>query len=178
MHEEITILLRHLPLPVQNALLANYNKQCNLDNLMELNVQIGRRPEALDVDTYTGKKLRVIVVDAECTTTDILHLKEFFQDIMVDGHKRVGIPSTLNRLSLTTHPGKDNSVITITARVGRAIVGVIKIMAPFLLPNGPSLPHFAFGTSAGASSASAFGGMFAQPLPSGDKSANSLSSKS
>jgi hypothetical protein len=71
--------------------LASSQKQCNLDNLLELNVQIGRRPEALYVDT-SGKKLRVVVVNAECTISDIRTFEEIFQEIPADGRHQEDVP--------------------------------------------------------------------------------------
>ena len=186
---EIAMLLSHLPTPVQNALvaLAAKDKLQSLDNLMELNVQIGRKPEAIYVDSQTGKKVRVVVVDAECTANDILLFRDIFHEIPADGgHKRIGIPQTLHRLSLTTHPGKNNSVIAVTSRVGRAMVGVVQRMSPFLLPNGPPLPPFASSSTRDKSS-SIYGlstnglGAFdsgRQFLSSLDKKVNPLSSKS
>ncbi len=62
-----------------------------------------------------------------------------FRSHEIAAHKRVGVPGTLHRLSLTTHPAKNDVVIAVTARVGRAMEGVITRMAPFLLPlHGPS----------------------------------------
>lgn len=84
-----------------------------------------------------------MIVDAACTADDVNLFAPFFAT--EDGgplpsHKRSGMQGTLHRLSFTTHPAKRDAVIAVTARVGRAMEGVIDRMAPFLRArDAPSL---------------------------------------
>jgi len=104
----------------------------DLNTLMELNVQIGRKPEAVFMDPKTGRKERVFVVDAECNEGDVQLFSPLFER-GASSNKRAGLPGTLHRLSFTTHPGRQDTVVAVTARVGRAMEGVVARMAPFLL---------------------------------------------
>ena len=108
----------------------------------------GRAPEAVYLHPVTGQKERLEVVQARCTSGDIGLFGPLFNNGAIPAHKRVGIPGTLHRLSLITHPAKDNDVIAVTARVGRAMQGVVARMAPFLLPQSPPALSQAPGSSA------------------------------
>ena len=142
----------------------------------------GRSPEAVYVNPVTGKKERVEVVDGKCTLDDIALFAPLFNNGETPSHKRVGIPGTLHRLSLITHPAKRDAVIAVTARVGRAMEGVVARMVPFLLPSPPAaaaaapltrastLPYNPFTFTSGTPSSSPGGpslggGAFASPSP-------------
>ena len=134
------------------------------------------------VNPVTGKKERVEVVDGKCTLDDIALFAPLFNNGETPSHKRVGIPGTLHRLSLITHPAKRDAVIAVTARVGRAMEGVVARMVPFLLPSPPAaaaaapltrastLPYTPFTFTSGTPSSSPGGpslggGAFASPSP-------------
>mmetsp|Transcript_34282 Transcript_34282/g.90552 ORF Transcript_34282/g.90552 Transcript_34282/m.90552 type:complete len:286 (-) Transcript_34282:1877-2734(-) len=129
---EVQMLLSALPVPVRHALEELEAQGKDLNTLMELNVQIGRKPEAVFMDPKTGRKERVFVVDAECNEGDVQLFSPLFER-GASSNKRAGLPGTLHRLSFTTHPGRQDTVVAVTARVGRAMEGVVARMAPFLL---------------------------------------------
>jgi stage III sporulation protein SpoIIIAA len=139
--QEVRRLLAALPVPVQQALAAlEQAAGHDVTSLVELNVQIGRWPEAVFV-APDGSKRREMLVQAPCTAADVALFREFFigKDGVVAAHKRAGMPGTLHRLSCTTHPSRGNEVLAVTARVGRALEGVVDRMAPFLLESDASL---------------------------------------
>ncbi|KAG1671870.1 hypothetical protein FOA52_003437 [Chlamydomonas sp. UWO 241] len=134
---EIRRLLDALPSPVRAALVdLEQHGGRSTETLVELNVQIGRHPEAIYADR-TGSHVRVSLCPGQCTRSDIDLFQPLFMEHAVSSYKRVGIPSTLHRLSLTTHPCRGDAVIAVTMRVGRAMHGVVSRMAPFLTPNIP-----------------------------------------
>lgn len=140
---EVRALLDALPAHVKPALAALCaTAGLEILNLVEINVQIDRRPEAIFALPQGGKR-RELIVDAPCTADDVNLFAPFFtpdNGEPLPSQKRAGMDGTLHRLSFTTHPAKRDAVIAVTARVGRAMEGVIDRMAPFLLsPDAPSL---------------------------------------
>lgn len=126
--EELQRLLEKLDRDVYAALVA-----CGEDlaSLVEIEVQIGRKPEALFHDpSGRGPVKRVPLSQNTCTEDDIRRFDHFILDPRtraVHPHKRSGINGTLHRLSVITHPLKASDsysgelVIGVTARVGRAM---------------------------------------------------------
>lgn len=103
----------------------------DLESLVEIEVQLGRRPEALFHDpSGRGPVKRVPLSQNACIESDIRRFDHFVLDAhtrAVHPHKRSGIEGTLHRLSVITHPLKRSDVyngemvIGVTARVGRAL---------------------------------------------------------
>jgi len=99
---------------------------------MEINVQVGRKPEAVFVNAATSVRRRVFIVDTPSHQNDVFLFAKFFARIAIT--KRAGIDNTLHRLSFTTHPVLLNDagaeeVIAVTARVGRAF-GCVDLAEP------------------------------------------------
>eukprot|EP00941_MAST-03F_sp_MAST-3F-sp1_P006165 g6165.t1 len=142
--EELSILLRNLPAPVTTKLVECAQRNgydSSLVDLCEIYLQRGRKPEAIFADSE-GKTKRYFIVDHIIVQSDIQLFAQLFQQSEAGNsaeggiltHNRKGLPHTLHRLSIITHPGKVNSpVLGVTARIGRVVKGIIAKMAPQLI---------------------------------------------
>eukprot|EP01063_Lacrimia_lanifica_P005817 TRINITY_DN13512_c0_g1_i1.p1 TRINITY_DN13512_c0_g1~~TRINITY_DN13512_c0_g1_i1.p1 ORF type:complete len:455 (+),score=95.47 TRINITY_DN13512_c0_g1_i1:170-1534(+) len=145
MWEELVLLFRRLPDAVAQALHNRFTRT-RLEQLAELYIQRGRRPEAVFCDEQ-GNKQREFIVEGIITENDLrLFIDLFHERYDTEGPakarpKRAGIDGTLHRLSVITHPSKPGApVLGITARIGRVIYGLVECMAPVLLhPRAASL---------------------------------------
>ena len=114
MRLELDRLLEVLPQRVVDALQANDQ----LDDLLEVVLDLGRKPEAR---FPSGD---VCLDDREVTSDDLEHVMQRVGDFG-DDH-RAGIERTLHRISSILN--RKGRVVGITCRVGRAVFGTIKII--------------------------------------------------
>lgn len=145
---ELEQLLCKLPAVVRAALdslCSAGGASVSLDNLAEIYIQQGRFPEAIFCDE-TGQKQRHVIGSGKCDEADVLLFRDTFGgDEEVFRTHRKGVAGTLHRLSILVHPTnvcaatKQPKVIGVTARVGRAIFGVLEKMAPHVLRSTNSL---------------------------------------
>src|SRR5271163_3950378 len=113
-HWELTQLLDIFPLPIRQALV----RLPNLELLVEVVLDLGRRPEARFADDF------VFLSDAEVTAEDIAHVSSRLSDFGADN--RAGIEQTLHRISAIRN--RTGKIVGLTCRVGRAVYGTIDII--------------------------------------------------
>eukprot|EP00241_Pyramimonas_parkeae_P002203 CAMPEP_0114257624 /NCGR_PEP_ID=MMETSP0058-20121206/18838_1 /TAXON_ID=36894 /ORGANISM="Pyramimonas parkeae, CCMP726" /LENGTH=506 /DNA_ID=CAMNT_0001372375 /DNA_START=237 /DNA_END=1758 /DNA_ORIENTATION=+ len=131
--QELMALFMILPDLVVTHLQSKATEQGrSLYDLVEVYLQIGRRAEAVFV-SKEWRKERVHITETAVTDSDIQMFASTFNGV-VPTHKRIGVPGTLHRISLITHPARDElTVVGVTARVGRVVQGTVERMAAFLL---------------------------------------------
>jgi stage III sporulation protein SpoIIIAA len=112
--EDFENLLKVLPHFVQNTL----KKDPNADSLVEVVLDLGRMPEARFLDTP------VFLSDHLIVWKDIDFLIKRIGKFSPDN--RAGIERTLHRISSIRN--RENVIIGLTCRVGRAVLGVISII--------------------------------------------------
>eukprot|EP00466_Bigelowiella_natans_P021185 jgi/Bigna1/82641/fgenesh1_pg.95_\ len=140
---EMAALLRRLPQALNNALLRVCRREkLTLAALNEIYLQLGHRgevvfdfPPAAIFSDRSGKQRRVMIARSNITMENLALFRELFEanELAMDS-KRVGIPGTLHRLSVITHPAtKPQKVIGVAARVGRVVTGIVRRMAPSVI---------------------------------------------
>jgi stage III sporulation protein SpoIIIAA len=112
--DDLDALLHVLPPRVEGALRAADEG----DNLLEIVLDLGRRPEARFVDR------ELVLSDGEITCEDLNYVTERTSEFT--GDNRAGIERTLHRISCIRN--RQGRVIGLTCRVGRAVYGVIDIV--------------------------------------------------
>jgi stage III sporulation protein AA len=122
--DDLDILLDVLPPAVAEAVrLANHN-----DKLLEIVLDLGRRPEARFTDQ------EVVLSEHEVTQADIdlvvARIGEF------DADNRAGLERTLHRISAIRN--RRSHIVGLTCRVGRAVYGTIDIIED-IITSGKSI---------------------------------------
>jgi stage III sporulation protein SpoIIIAA len=112
--DDLDALLQVLPPPVEQAL----RKANQGDDLLEIVLDLGRRPEARFVDH------ELVLSDREVSWEDLGYVTERISQFT--GDNRAGIERTLHRISCIRN--RQGRVIGLTCRVGRAVYGVIDIV--------------------------------------------------
>jgi stage III sporulation protein SpoIIIAA len=112
--DDLDALLHVLPPQVEGAL----RTAGQGDNLLEIVLDLGRRPEARFVDQ------ELELSDSEITCEDLSYVTERTSEFT--GDNRAGIERTLHRISCIRN--RQGRVIGLTCRVGRAVYGVIDIV--------------------------------------------------
>jgi stage III sporulation protein SpoIIIAA len=112
--EDFENLLKVLPQFVQNSL----KKDSNVDSLIEVVLDLGRMPEARFLDRP------IFLSDHLIVWKDIDFLIKRIGKFSPDN--RAGIERTLHRISSIRN--RENVIIGLTCRVGRAVLGVISII--------------------------------------------------
>ncbi len=111
---ELTQLLDIFPLPIRQALV----RLPNVDSVIEVVLDLGRRPEARFDDDF------VFLTDHAVTHDDleavVARLSPF------GGDNRAGIEQTLHRISAIRN--RTGNIVGLTCRVGRAVYGTIDII--------------------------------------------------
>ena len=111
---ELTQLLDIFPLPLRQALI----RLPNVESVIEVVLDLGRRPEARFEDDF------VFLTDHPVTHDDlnavVSHLSPF------GGDNRAGIEQTLHRISAIRN--RTGAIVGLTCRVGRAVYGTIDII--------------------------------------------------
>ncbi len=98
----------------------------NADQLLEIVLDLGRKPEARFLDA------EIELSDAEITSEDLDYIVERIGEFNDDN--RAGIERTLHRISAIKN--RQGRVVGITCRVGRAIFGTIKIIDDLITEGG------------------------------------------
>ena len=114
MEKELNLLIKILPKYLYE-ILSNHD---NVDNLNEIVLDFGRPPEARFTD---GSE---IFDDHEISIEDLDYVQKGVGKFMPDN--RAGIQRTLHRISAIRN--RENKIIGLTLRVGRAIEGAIDII--------------------------------------------------
>jgi stage III sporulation protein SpoIIIAA len=112
--DDLMALLDVLPPPVREAL----KKLNRADDLLEIVLDLGRRPEARFVDR------EVTLSEAEVSHEDIAYVVQRIGQFTEDN--RAGIERTLHRISAIRN--RQGNVVGLTCRVGRAVYGTIEII--------------------------------------------------
>ena len=100
----------------------NIYTHCKLQDLLEVVIDIGRYPEARYI-TET-----VYINNEKININDITYITNQIENFSDDN--RAGIEKTLHRISAIKN--RNNKIIGLTLRVGRAIYGTIKIIEDFI----------------------------------------------
>jgi stage III sporulation protein SpoIIIAA len=112
--DDLDALLQVLPPSIEQAL-----REANQgDSLLEIVMDLGRRPEARFVDH------ELVLRASEITDEDLNCVIERIG--LFTGDNRAGIERTLHRISCIRN--RQNRIIGLTCRVGRAVYGVIDII--------------------------------------------------
>jgi stage III sporulation protein SpoIIIAA len=112
--DDLDALLQVLPPSIEQAL----RKANQGENLLEIVMDLGRRPEARFVDHELT--LRASEITGEDLNYVIARIGQF------TGDNRAGIERTLHRISCIRN--RQDRIIGLTCRVGRAVYGVIDII--------------------------------------------------
>jgi stage III sporulation protein SpoIIIAA len=116
--DDLEALLEVLPPPIRQALAAANQA----DALLEVVLDLGRRPEARFVDH------EVVLSQHEVSEADLDYITTRIGDFT--GDNRAGIERTLHRISCIRN--RQGRIIGLTCRVGRAVYGVIDIIEDIL----------------------------------------------
>jgi stage III sporulation protein SpoIIIAA len=122
--DDLHALLGVLPLHITQAVKAANDS----DNLLEIILDLGRRPTARFVDR------EVVLSQVETPTGDIHFVVERIGDF--DADNRAGLERTLHRISAIRN--RRGHVVGLTCRVGRAVYGTTDIIKD-LIESGKSL---------------------------------------
>ncbi len=117
-------LLSVLPPHIEAAL----TELGNRDALLEIVMDLGRRPEA----RYEGDEMTL--GDAEVTRADLAYVAERIGQF--GGDNRAGIERTLHRISAIRN--REGEIVGLTCRIGRAVYGTIAILRD-LVESGESI---------------------------------------
>jgi stage III sporulation protein SpoIIIAA len=125
--DNLDVLLAVLPPRISEAV-AEAGRQEGYDNLVEIVMDLGRKPEAR---FQSGE---VPLVDREVDREDLAFVAERIGAF--GGDNRAGIERTLHRISAIRN--RSGEIVGLTCRVGRAVFGTIAIMRD-LIESGQSV---------------------------------------
>lgn len=132
-NEEMQLLFQTLPQELSEHLRKLFPPNV-LINLTEIYLQIGHIPECTFANEENGgRSERRDILSRPCTKAEIDLFASFFcansESSGMAATKRKGIPNTLHRVSLITHPMRNpEPVLGVAVRVGRALQGLIGTM--------------------------------------------------
>ncbi|MGI8587576.1 MAG: R3H domain-containing nucleic acid-binding protein [Chloroflexia bacterium] len=126
--QEITDDLEQLLLTLPPAILRNLDAEKSRDNLIEVVMDLGRKPEA----RYHGNE--VLLSESDITRDDLNYVVERIGHFGEDN--RAGIERTLHRISCIRN--RSGEIIGLTCRIGRAVYGTINIIRD-LVESGKSI---------------------------------------
>jgi stage III sporulation protein SpoIIIAA len=118
------MLLQVLPADIRNKLLKHGRRA----ELLEVVLDLGRRPEARFLDLGNGQGGGEYLRDEEVTREDLIAAQEAVGDF--GGDNRAGVEGTLHRISAIRNRRED--VVGLTCRVGRAVTGHIDMIRDIL----------------------------------------------
>ncbi|KAK8934679.1 hypothetical protein KSP39_PZI014540 [Platanthera zijinensis] len=118
--DDIQALLQILPWDLQDSL----QNEPRRDGLLEVVLDLGRRPEARFFGDCGGKYLR----DTEITITELLEAQRAVGEF--GGDNRAGIEGTLHRISAIR--SRKGLIVGLTCRVGRAVSGHVDMVRDLL----------------------------------------------
>ena len=116
--DDLDLLLRSLPPEVVDAV----HRLENRDDLIEVVLDLGRRPEARFPDS------EATLLDREITEADIGYVIDHIGTFGDDN--RAGIERTLHRISAIRN--RNGKIVGLTCRIGRAVYGTIEIIDDFV----------------------------------------------
>lgn len=122
--DDLDALLQVLPADIRTPLSSHPQRA----ELLEVVLDLGRRPEARFLGGRGGEFLR----DAVITKEDLAHAESALGDF--GGDNRAGVEGTLHRISAIRN--RRGAVVGLTCRVGRAVTGHIDMIRDILdIPN-------------------------------------------
>lgn len=122
--DDLDALLQALPEDIRDPLASHPRRA----ELLEVVLDLGRRPEARFLGSCGGEYLR----EAPITKEDLLHAERALGDF--GGDNRAGVEGTLHRISAIRN--RRGAVVGLTCRVGRAVTGHIDMIRDILtIPN-------------------------------------------
>lgn len=116
---DINLLLKVLPDKIKGQI-----SHSNMDDVIEIVLDIGRRPEIRHSDGKIEKLATDVVTDS-----DILEITQQLPEFTTDN--RSGIPGTLHRISAIRN--RQGKIVGLTCRVGRVVTGTIACIKDFCL---------------------------------------------
>ncbi|HVA85645.1 MAG TPA: R3H domain-containing nucleic acid-binding protein [Candidatus Saccharimonadales bacterium] len=116
--DDLDLLLRALPPEIVDAV----HRLENRDALIEVVLDLGRRPEARFPDS------EVDLLPREITEADIAYVVDHIGTFGDDN--RAGIERTLHRISAIRN--RNGKIVGLTCRIGRAVYGTIEIIGDFV----------------------------------------------
>ncbi|MBX7214740.1 MAG: AAA family ATPase [Thermoflexales bacterium] len=122
--DDMDVLLNVLPDSIARVL----RELGRPDELIEVVLDLGRRPEARFVSEGNPDEGEQILRQEEVTAADIAYVLERIGDF--DDDNRAGITRTLHRISGIKN--RRGAVVGLTCRVGRAVFGTLKIIEDFI----------------------------------------------
>ena len=116
---DLEVIIERLPPSVATIL----RDRGNRDGLLEVLLDLGRKPEARYIDET------VILSDREVSDDDILYVTKRISPF--GGDNRAGIERSLHRISAIHN--RTGKVIGLTIRIGRAVFGTIRVIEDLVL---------------------------------------------
>jgi stage III sporulation protein SpoIIIAA len=116
--DDLDALLAALPPEIVAAVHALDDRE----NLIEVVIDLGRRPEARFPNS------EVTLLDREVTEADIAYVVDHIG--MFGDDNRAGIERTLHRISAIRN--RNGKIVGLTCRIGRAVYGTIEIISDFV----------------------------------------------
>ena len=116
---DLEVIIERLPPSLATIL----RDRGNRDGLLEIILDLGRKPEARYIDET------VILSDREVSDDDILYVTQRISPF--GGDNRAGIERSLHRISAIHN--RTGKVIGLTIRVGRAVFGTIRVIEDLVL---------------------------------------------
>ena len=116
---DLEVIIERLPPSVATIL----RDRGNRDGLLEVILDLGRKPEARYIDET------VILSDREVSDDDILYVTKRISPF--GGDNRAGIERSLHRISAIHN--RTGKVIGLTIRIGRAVFGTIRVIEDLVL---------------------------------------------
>lgn len=122
--DDLEAMLTVLPEDIREPVASHVNRA----QLLEVVLDLGRRPEARFLNSRGGEYLREAVISEE----DLRDAEEALGDF--GGDNRAGVPETLHRISAIRN--RKGKIVGMTCRVGRAVLGHIDMIRDILdVPN-------------------------------------------
>jgi stage III sporulation protein SpoIIIAA len=116
--DDLDVLLEALPPEIVDAIHALADREALIEVVMDL----GRRPEARYPDSEVG------LLEREIVEADIQYVVDHIGSFGDDN--RAGIERTLHRISAIRN--RNGKIVGLTCRIGRAVYGTIEIIADFV----------------------------------------------
>ena len=116
---DLEVIIERLPPRIASIL----RDRANRDGLLEIILDLGRKPEARYLDET------IILNDQEVSDDDILYVTQRISPF--GGDNRAGIERSLHRISAINN--RTGKVIGLTVRIGRAVFGTVRVIEDLVL---------------------------------------------